>query len=218
LKTKVNVDLHVHSHYSQDSLITPGELIFWARKRGLAAIAVTDHNRIDGALKIAKENNFPVIPGIEISSLDGHIVAFNVQEKIPKGLSAEETVDRIHEVGGLAIAVHPFALFKSSLGKAVDARFDAIETINASACPFKRNSIKAEKAAELFNKPKVAGTDAHFGPAIGYAYTVVDSQPNAEDVLKAILAGNCRAFGEPVPFRIKLAKQYNYLKKKIETK
>jgi len=216
LSTEVKIDLHVHSFYSPDSLITPEDLVFWARKRGLTAVAVTDHDMIEGALKIAKENSFPIVPGMEISSLDGHIVAFNVRERIPKGLSSAETVDRIHNVGGIAVAVHPFALLKNSLGRQADAKFDAIETINASAFPFNRNVAKAGEIAASFGKPSVGGTDAHYGPAIGYAYTIVDSQPNAEDILKAILAGRCKAFGKPVPFTLKLAKQYHYYLKKVK--
>jgi predicted metal-dependent phosphoesterase TrpH len=217
LKTDIRVDLHVHSYYSKDSLITPTDLVFWAKKRGLSAVAVTDHDTIEGALKMAKESNFPIVPGMEISSLDGHIVAFNISEKIPKDLSAPDTVDRIHEAGGIAVAVHPFALLKNSLGKAANASFDAIETINASAFPFKRNATRATNTALLYKKPSIAGTDAHYGPAIGYAYTVVDSQPNSEDILKAVLAGKCKAFGEAVPLALKIAKQYHYYLNKNRT-
>ncbi len=109
---QINADLHVHSNYSKDSLITPKELVFYAKKRGLTAVAVTDHNQIEGSWKIAKEADFLVIPGMEVSSADGHIVALNLQDLIPRGLSARETVDRIHKAGGIAIAVHPYAWFK----------------------------------------------------------------------------------------------------------
>ena len=93
---RINADLHVHSNYSKDSLITPKDLVYYAKKRGLTAVAVTDHNQIEGSWKIAKEVDFLVIPGMEVSSADGHIVALNVKELIPRGLSAGETVDRIH--------------------------------------------------------------------------------------------------------------------------
>ena len=64
----VKADLHVHSTYSPDSLITPKDLIFYAKKRGLNAVAVTDHNRVEGAIKMAKETDFLIIPGTEVSS------------------------------------------------------------------------------------------------------------------------------------------------------
>src|SRR3972149_8309921 len=88
LKTQVKADLHVHSIYSSDSIITPKELVFYAKKRGLTAVAVTDHNQVDGARKIARETDFLIIPGTEVSSLGGHIVGLNVDEVMPVGLSA----------------------------------------------------------------------------------------------------------------------------------
>ena len=81
---------------------------------------MTDHNQIEGSLKIARETDFLIIPGMEVSSADGHIVALNLKELIPRGLSAAETVDRIHRAGGIAIAVHPYAWFKGSLTSHVE--------------------------------------------------------------------------------------------------
>ena len=128
----VKVDLHVHTVYSPDSLITPEDLVYYAKKAGLNAVAVTDHNRVEGALKIAKEiTDLLIIPGIEVSSGNGHIVGLNVREVIPKHLAAEETVERIHAAGGIAIACHPYALLKGSVGKHVTAEFDAIEVVDA---------------------------------------------------------------------------------------
>ena len=82
---QVKADLHVHSTYSSDSIITPKELVFYARKRGLNAVAVTDHNQVEGARKIAGETDFLIIPGTEVSSRDGHIIGLNVNEAIPRG-------------------------------------------------------------------------------------------------------------------------------------
>jgi predicted metal-dependent phosphoesterase TrpH len=212
---RVKIDLHVHTVYSPDSLITLEQLVFWAKKRGLNAVAVTDHNRVEGALKMAKETDFRIIPGTEVDSSDGHIVALNVHDVIPRDLSAEETVERIHEAGGIAVACHPFALFKGSLGKHASGKFDAIETINASASPFKRSVRKAEEVAERFKLPRVAGTDAHYAPAIGYAYTLVDAEADAAAVAKAIAAGRCQPFGASVPVKLKLEKYYHNFKGKI---
>ena len=215
---RVKVDLHVHTVYSPDSLITLEALVFWAKKRGLNAVAVTDHNRVEGALKMAGETDFLIIPGTEVNSRDGHIVALNVREVIPRDLSAEETVERIHEAGGIAIACHPFVMFKGSLGKHANGKFDAIETINASASPFRRSVRKAEEVAGRFKLPRVAGTDAHYAPAIGYAYTLVAAELNVDAVVKAIADGHCQPFGAPVPLRIKLEKYYHYFNGKLASK
>jgi predicted metal-dependent phosphoesterase TrpH len=212
---QVKADLHVHTIYSHDSLITPKDLVFYAKKRGLTAVAITDHDTIEGALKIAKETDFLIIPGIEVSSRNGHIVGINLQEPVEKGLSADETVDKIHEAGGIAVACHPFALFKGSLGKHTNAKFDAIETINASAFLFNRCTKKAQEIADRFGIPRVAGTDAHYGPAIGYAYTLIDAEPQVDAISKAITKGLCQPFGKPIPATLKLEKQIQFLKNKL---
>jgi predicted metal-dependent phosphoesterase TrpH len=214
---QVKADLHVHTIYSRDSLITPKDLVFYAKKRGLNAVAITDHNTIEGALKIAKEaeTDVLIIPGIEVSSRNGHIVALNMQEPVSKGLSVEETVDRIHRAGGVAVACHPFALLKGSLGKHASGKFDAVETINASATPFKRSVRKAEEIAAQLKLPQVAGTDAHYAPAIGYAYTLIEAPLDVDAIVKAIAAGRCQPFGTPVPLRLKIEEYYHYFNQKI---
>jgi predicted metal-dependent phosphoesterase TrpH len=216
MPTRIRADLHVHTTYSKDSLITPKDLVYYAKKRGLNAVAVTDHDQLEGARKIAKETDFLVIPGVEVSSRDGHIIALNVQELIPKGLSAVETVERIHKAGGVAIACHPYVYFKGCLRENVCATFDAIEVINARAFPFKNSVKKAEKSAERFGLSRVAGTDAHYGPQIGYAYTVIEAaEPSVEAIAKAIVDGDCHPFGQPVPPILNVQQQFQRLKRLI---
>ena len=196
----IKADLHVHTTYSSDSVITPKDLVFYSKKRGLNAVAITDHNFLDGAYKIAKETDFLVIPGMEVSSADGHIVALNVKTLIPRGFSATKTVELIHKAGGVAIACHPYVYFKGCLKEAVCESFDAIEIINARAFPFKRSVKKAEEKAQKYNLSRVAGTDAHFGPQIGYGYTEINAQaPTVEAIMAAIVEGKCSPHGGAVP-------------------
>jgi predicted metal-dependent phosphoesterase TrpH len=210
---QVKADLHVHSTYSSDSVITPKELVFYARKRGLTAVAVTDHNQVEGARKIAKETDFLIIPGAEVSSLDGHIVGLNVSDLIPRGLSADETVDRIHAAGGVAIACHPYALMKGSVGKHVTKKFDAVETRNATSFPFRIVSRKAESLAHRLGLPRVAGTDAHIPQSIGSAYTLIEAEPDVEAILKAIVAGRCQPMGRAITLSVRVRNQLRFLKK-----
>jgi len=197
----IKADLHVHTTYSSDSLITPKDLVYYSKKRGLNAVAVTDHNFLDGAYKIAKETDFLIIPGMEVSSADGHIVALNVKEIIPRGFSAAETVARIHKAGGVAIACHPYVYFKGCLRENVNGDFDAIETINARAFPFKRSVRKAEEAAQRFHLSQVAGTDAHYGPQIGYGYTEIQvEEATPQAIAAALVAGKCTPHGNAVPY------------------
>jgi len=185
-------------------LITPEEVVFYAKKRGLDGVAITDHDRLGGAIKIAAETDFLIVPGIEISSSDGHVVGLNVTERVSGKLGASETVNRIHDAGGIAVACHPIGLFKGSLGKHTNSSFDAVEVINSSAIPFSYAVKQSMKIASRLGKPGLAGSDAHYSPEIGCAYTVVNAEPDANDVVKAISKGLCQPFGGPIPLTIRL--------------
>ena len=214
----MKADLNIHTIYSHDSVITSKDLVFYAKKSGLTAVAITDHNQVEGARKIARETNFLIIPGTEVSSREGHIVGLNVQELIPTGLTADETVDKIHQAGGIAIACHPFVLFKGSLGKHATAKFDAVETLNASAFPFRSASRKADQLAERLGLPKVAGTDAHYGPVIGRTFTLIDAEPNVEAVVKAIAKGLCQPYGKPISMLMRIENQGRFFKRYLKNR
>lgn len=214
---QIRADLHVHTIYSKDSLITPKDLVYYSKKRGLNAVAVTDHDQLEGAYKIAKKTDFLIIPGMEVSSSDGHIVALNIREPIPKGFSAVETVERIHNAGGVAIACHPFVYFKGSLRESVCATFDAIEVINARAIPFTSSVKKANKTAERLKLSRVGGTDAHYGPQIGYGYTDIEvKEATVDAIAKAIVDGRCSAHGQPVPAMLNLQQQVFRIKRMVK--
>jgi predicted metal-dependent phosphoesterase TrpH len=213
---KVKIDLHVHTCYSYDGLTKPEELVFYSRKVGLDGLAITDHDRVDKALKIAKETrDYLVIPGVEISSLNGHVIGLNVQEAISKGLPIEETVERIHEQGGLTIACHPISIFKANINQVLFHKFDAVEVINSSAIPFKLCVRKAMEITVRIGKPQVAGSDAHYGPEIGSAYTLVDSEMECDKILKAINNGRCQPYGKAIPMKIRLKREILKLKRRL---
>lgn len=214
----IKADLHVHTTYSSDSLITPKDLVYYSKKMGLNAVAVTDHNVLEGAFKIAKETDFLIIPGMEVSSSEGHIVALNVSELITRGLSAAKTVERIHDAGGVAIACHPFVLFKGCLKGNICGSFDAIEVINARAFPFRRSVKKAIQVAERLHLSQVAGTDAHFGPQIGYSYTLIEaSEPSVDAIMEAIVQGHCQPHGKAVPITLSLMQEFQRLKRIVKS-
>ncbi len=214
----IKADLHVHTTYSSDSLITPKDLVYYSKKMGLNAVAVTDHNVLEGSFKIAKETDFLIIPGMEVSSSEGHIVALNVSELITRGLSAAKTVERIHDAGGVAIACHPFVLFKGCLKGNVCGSFDAIEVINTRAFPFRRSVKKATQVAERLHLSQVAGTDAHFGPQIGYSYTLIEaSEPSVDAIMEAIVQGHCQPHGKAVPITLSLMQEFQRLKRIVKS-
>ena len=106
-------DLHIHSTRS-DGLASPRQIMeYAARRTDLSVIAITDHNTLEGALD-AKEmqHEYPgleVVVGEEITSKWGHILGLFLDEEVPPGLSAVETIARINEQGGVAVIAHPFA-------------------------------------------------------------------------------------------------------------
>ncbi len=212
---QLKIDLHVHTTYSSDSLITPKDLDFYAKKRGLDGVAITDHDRIDGALKIAKETDLLVIPGTEISSLNGHVIGLNVNELVPPKLGVDETLDRIHDAGGIAIACHPITFFKESLKGRISPRFDAIEVINSSAFPFNYTVRRSQEIASTLGIARVAGSDAHYGPEIGYAYTLVDAEPDVDEIVKAIRKGSCSPHGKAIPLKMRIKKEFLILRRKF---
>jgi predicted metal-dependent phosphoesterase TrpH len=123
-------------------------------------------------------------------------------------------VVRIHKAGGVAIACHPYSYFKGSLEGNVCETFDAIEIINARAFPFKRNVKKATETADRLNLSRVAGTDAHYGPQIGYGYTVIEAEEaSVEAISKAIVDGHCQPFGQAVPLTLNLMQEFERVKR-----
>jgi len=212
---QLKIDMHVHSDYSADSLITPEELVFYAKKRGLDGVAVTDHDRLDGALKIAAETDFLIIPGIEVRSSDGHVVGLNVTKTVSSKLSATETVNRIHDAGGIAVACHPTGLFKGGLGNRTNVSFDAVEVINSSAIPFSYTVKQNSKIASRLGKPRLAGSDAHYGPEIGCGYTIVEAKLDVNDVVRAVRQGLCQPFGGSIPFKTRIKRIIEVNRRKL---
>ncbi len=184
-------DLHVHTKYSHqrlffyDGVDDPEKMVRMAKKKGLDGIAITDHDSMKGIERAQREGKrvgVEIIPGCEISSRDGHILAYWIQEPVPQNLSAEETVELIHEQGGYAFAAHPFATFAPSLKEKVfQVKLDGIEVWNgAILSPFP--NILAEKAAHILKVPGIAGSDAHIAEAIGTGVTFLE---DPEALLKA---------------------------------
>ncbi len=200
----VKLDLHIHSKHSYDGFLEIEEIVKRAKEIGLSGFALTDHNSIDG-IKIAKElaekENLIFIPGLEVSSADGHVIALGVEQLIPKGLSAEETIDKIHEAGGLAIAPHPFAklLHYLCVGDLIrDLKFDAVESFNGRT--LSGNKLAKKVCSEL-NFPATAGSDAHLVEEIGNACTTVDCNSTVLDILSTIKKGKTEISGKSIALK-----------------
>jgi hypothetical protein len=168
----IDVDLHMHTDHSHDC-VTPVEvLLSEARHRGLGAIAVTDHNEISGALEAAaKAEGIKVIVGEEVKTKSqGEVIGLFIKKKIPAGLSLRETIDEIHDQGGIAYVPHPFDRMHSvpdyeHLLEEVE-RIDAIEVYNARVAIGEFNEEAARFAAK-YRIPAGAGSDAHVAQGLG---------------------------------------------------
>ena len=108
----IDVDLHMHTDHSSDCATPVEVLLDTARRQGLGAIAVTDHNEISGALEArekAADFGVKVIVGEEVKTASqGEVIGLFLEEKIPRGLTLQETVAEIKRQGGLVYVPHPF--------------------------------------------------------------------------------------------------------------
>jgi hypothetical protein len=233
------IDLHVHSFYSKhpvwgkDALASPKDIIKVAIKKGLNGVAITDHDSVKGGLiglKVLKDiethNGFQVIPGSEILSSDGDIVAIGITENIEPNLPAIETIEKIREAGGVAIAAHPYLhITRSSVdGKHIKKiprkkNFDAIETFNSSIGYHKNK--RAKDLADLLNLPGIGCSDAHWTHDIGNGVTGFEiDTPSLDIIIEEIQKGNTIPFGKKNSIvsrcGLYLGKFYNMIKRPFQ--
>lgn len=152
--------LHIHSRHSYDSVTPVKHLIRKAAAEGIAALAITDHDTMGGALEAvqaARGTAIQIIPGAEYLTDCGDILGLFLKEEI-KLKSAPEVVRAIREQGGISILPHPYHAHRNV--EELAGMVDLIEVFNGRCSP--EQNRKAEKLAAKFEKPCVAGPDAHF--------------------------------------------------------
>lgn len=204
-------DLHIHTAYSSDGTATVAAVLEHAtRHTDLDVIAVTDHDTIDGALEaldLAPTYGIQVIPGIEISTLDGDLLALWVTQPIPRGLPMLETVHIVRRLGGLCIVPHPdlhwsWCAKESAVARLLQHQYleDVVvgaEAYNASLPRLRANRVCAATTARL-NLSPVGNSDAHILPMIGCGATIFPGT-TATDLRHALLAGTTRVVMHPRP-------------------
>src|SRR5207245_7486132 len=149
-----------------------------------------------------------IIPGIEISSRDGHIIGLGVSNTVPRGLSADETILQIKRLGGVSIVAHPYDFLRSALNPEILTTVpDAIEVINSASMLHSITWKRARTFAEKRKLPKTAGSDSHIPETIGKAYTIVDIESrNVATVQYAIRNGQVAPEGRPYRFSYSVRK------------
>jgi len=191
------VDLHCHTSASFDCLADPRAVVRAAAKRGLTHLAITDHDRIDGALR-ARDFAPPgltVIIGEECRTADGDLICLFLDRAVPPGRPAAETIAEVRRQGGLVGVPHPFDRFRGSVGKAEQGErlellagsVDWIEAYNARLVG--GGNDRAAEFALAHGLPGVAVSDAHAVLEVGVAYSVLFGDPGSAAGLLAALPG-----------------------------
>jgi len=216
------VELHTPSSRSYDGR-DPVELILeQAAAIGLDAIAITDHDEIDASLEaveLAPKYGLVAIPGIEISSKAGHVLGIGIERAVPPGLSFGETLDRIHDRGGIAVVPHPYQESRHGVMARITrdelAAADAIEVYNSRLLTGRANR-QAERFAIERGLPMTAGSDAHISEMVGQAVTHVDADEHTADaIVEAIADGRTAVDGKRTPWRISFQQAAGAVKRRI---
>jgi predicted metal-dependent phosphoesterase TrpH len=192
--------MHLHTLYSDGTMEVQALLDHVELRTDLDLIAVTDHERIDGALRAqelhaAGDYHFGLVIGEEITTRRGHLLALFLTDRVPALRPLEETIERVHGQGGIAIAPHPMAPLTPSLGRRSlmrlhhdpDARhrLDAIEMLNPSVAGRARRPHRTT-LNEVMGLAPVGNSDAHVLENVGTGWTWFPGT-SAEEYRAAIL-------------------------------
>ena len=208
-----HADLHMHTTVSDGQMSVQQVVEHVARRGHLNVIAITDHDRLDASLwAYARRERYPfeVVPGVEVSTREGHVLALWVTDPIPMHLSLSETVHAIHERGGLAILAHPYfaqmgevrsgwQAYRADPQHLIRAGLDGLEGFNASVI-LPGTNRRAQQMARTLGLAITGGSDAHTVGAIGSGRTNFIGT-GADDLRAAIEARQTSCAGRPWPLR-----------------
>ncbi len=208
-------DTHLHTHFSgfsqlgslmkfPESVISPEMQVDKMRSLGYDVMAITDHDETAGAFKGAKYakkfDDIDFIVGEEVTTADGEIIGLFLNEKVPMGLSVEETVDIIRSQDGIVIAPHPFSFHVPGLQeKILELDIDGFETINGGH-PDRYSNMFAKEVMDAYpgRWAEMAGSDAHSVYTSGTCWTEFEGT-TADDFRRSILNRTTRAVGKAAP-------------------
>ncbi|NBV87075.1 MAG: PHP domain-containing protein [Verrucomicrobia bacterium] len=227
------IDPHVHSYYSGDGVSSPEALIEAAKRAGLDGIALTDHNTCDGCRHLRDRgllredgepvDGFLVLPGVEVSTLEGHLLCLGVW--LPNGLKGtpvKEVLEMVREQNGLAIPAHPYDRMRAGIREDdLDGlEIKCLEVFNA-ATVLQRHNASALDYARRRGLAMTAGSDAHHYRAVGRSYTTFPAvRLNVRAILDSVTGGTtlcCNPLGTMEGFRktfynwFRLRKKRSYL-------
>jgi predicted metal-dependent phosphoesterase TrpH len=205
------LDLHVHSRHSPDSRLSLEEIVGRLSYVGLRGFALTDHNTVKGHATLAElQARYPTylfVPGVEVSTREGHLLALGVGEAPPAHRPIAESVDWVRSRGGVAVPAHPFRA-SHGIGRRVaeSVAVPALETYNGHNSDI--DNLRAAGIAARRGLGETGGSDAHAVRDLGRTYTEFDGPiTTVDDVLSAIREGRTSAAGKSMPLggRIRLS-------------
>jgi hypothetical protein len=207
----MKVDFHVHTNRSVDAVHTPREMVKQAKKTGLDAIAITDHNQLfpaGEARRLTREFGLVVIPGIEGGNIavQKHWIALGISRQINR-MQILEILASIRQESGLSIPPPPHG--RLGFGDYAGLGFNAVESLNGSE-PASNRQVKNDG-----HIPEVAGSDSHALPMLGFCWTEVEADGTIDSILEAVRRGRCRPAGSTIPLPDYLRFYFLYLRYRI---
>jgi predicted metal-dependent phosphoesterase TrpH len=189
----MRIDLHCHTCYSGDSLITFDALLGWMARRQLDMVAITDHNTIAGARAFRDRAPERFLVGEEIKTRQGELLALFLEEEVPGGLPVGETISRIHAQGGLVGASHPLDRLRGeAVGlktlQAIREHLDFVEVFNARMM-HRGGNRQARELSTRWGLPGSAGSDAHAPFEVGRAYVEMPCFDGRDGFLDCLAQG-----------------------------
>ncbi|MHA1864084.1 MAG: PHP domain-containing protein [Candidatus Thorarchaeota archaeon] len=185
---KYSFDVHMHTHYSYDSLLTPRKLVQAAAKAGLSAIVVTDHNTTKGgfaSVEVSKSSGLElsVFVGAEIKTEHGDVIGLFLNDEV-QSRRYHEVIDEIRAQDGIVYLPHPFASYTSVNDMDLN-RIQVIEAYNG------RNKIQQNRRALVLGRklgiPILGGSDAHLQYEVGTVKNLTNMDITQEDVLRKVV-------------------------------
>jgi predicted metal-dependent phosphoesterase TrpH len=188
-----NIDLHCHSLASPDGSLQEKDIARAFEAGILNSVAITDHDRVEEALRLHKIFGDAVIVGEEITTYEGEIIGLYLQERIQPGLTAFDTAQEIKSQGGLVYIPHPFEKVRKGLSEtalnAIADKVDIIEVINGRSFSSKARTQARQWAAKNAIA-SAASSDAHGRVGWGRVYSVLPENPTKETLVSLLRAGS----------------------------
>ena len=192
--------MHIHTSRNDGTASVREILDFTRDHTDLDVIAITDHDRLRGAqeaLQMSADYGFEVVPGVEMTTIEGHCLCLFVEQPIKMWRSLEWTIGKAHEQGGIVVAPHPLSMLTRSIGrwsfervissKSSEIYFDAVETLNPSyAGRIAEPKVRALNQ-ERWHLAEVGNSDSHHLEGVGTAFTRFDGS-TAEDYRRSLAA------------------------------